>query len=307
MRGGRSGATARRPAHISMQRTTANGTSRLWPLAARASACVSAAAVAAIFLFLIWFSLPLLNGETSAKLLTWDWRPFQGRFGILPMALDSLLLAVPALLLAFPVSIGVCCFAHGMGPPGPARLVLGVVKLMTGAPTVVYGFVGVFVLVPLLRGVFREGSGFCWLAAVIGLAVLILPTIVLMLHSQFMLVGPQVEITAAALGMTPAQRLLHLVIPASGRGFAAAAVLGFGRALGDTMIPLMLAGNAPQVPGSIFDSIRAMTAHIALVVAADSQSLAYLSLFACGVILFLGALLVNLGLHMLGSPGGDGV
>lgn len=258
----------------------------------------------AILLFLLWFSLPLCNADALSKLLAWDWRPFQGQFGILPMVAGSLLLSFSALLLAFPVSVGICCFAHGMGPAGPAALLMRFVKLMTSVPTVIYGFVGVFVLVPLMREVFRSGSGFSWLAAMIGLAILVLPTIVLMLHSQFMIVEPQVKLTATALGMTPAQRLLHLVVPNSGRGFATALVLGFGRALGDTMIPLMLAGNAPQVPGSVFDSIRAMTAHIALVVATDSQSLAYLSLFACGLILFLSSTLVNLGLQWLGRPDG---
>ncbi|MCI5211216.1 MAG: ABC transporter permease subunit, partial [Candidatus Electrothrix sp. ATG2] len=202
-------------------------------------------------------------------------------------------------LLAFPAGVGICCFVHGMGPPVPARFVLRTVKLMTSVPTVVYGFVAVFVLVPLLRNVFHQGSGFSLLAAILGLAVLVLPTVVLMLHSQFLTVEPQVRLTSAALGMTPAQKLLYLVIPASGRGFLVAAVLGLGRALGDTMIPLMLAGNAPQVPGSVFDSVRAMTAHIALVVATDSQSLTYLSLFACGLLLFLTTALVNLGLRML--------
>lgn len=288
-----------------MHRTADRRTGSVWLPACRLSAAVTGAAVLAILLFLLWFSLPLLDADTLSKLLSWEWRPFQGGFGILPMVAGSLLLSLSALLLAFPVSVGICCFAHGMGPSGPAAYLLRLVKFMTSVPTVVYGFVGVFVLVPLLREAFRSGSGFCWLAAAVGLAVLILPTIVLMLHSQFMLIEPQVTLTAAALGMSPAQRLLHLVIPTSGRGFAAALVLGFGRALGDTMIPLMLAGNAAQVPGSLLESLRTMTAHIALVVATDSQSLAYLSLFACGLILFLSTTLVNLGLQLLKRSGED--
>ena len=264
-----------------------------------ASAWVSAAVVLSIFLFLAWFCLPLMDAAALPKLLTWDWRPFQGHFGILGMLTGSLLLAFSSMLLAFPVGVGICCFVYGVGRPGPARFVLGTIKLMTSVPTVVYGFVAVFMLVPLLRDVFRQGSGFSLLAAILGLAVLVLPTVVLMLHSQFQAIEPQVRLTAAALGMTPSQKLLYLVIPASGRGFLAAAILGLGRALGDTMIPLMLAGNAAQLPGSVFDSIRTMTAHIALVVATDSQSLAYLSLFACGLLLFMTTALVNLGLRKL--------
>jgi len=217
------------------------------------------------------------------------------------MVLGSILLSVSALILAFPVSIGVCCFVHGMGTPTFSKFALRLVKLMTSIPTVVYGFVGVFVLIPFIRNIFHYGSGFSWLAATLALAVLILPTIVLMLHTQFSLIESQVSLTADDLGMTAAQRLLYLVMPASRKGFAAAAVLGYGRAVGDTMIPLMLAGNAPQVPASVFDSIRVMSSHIALVVAADTQSLAYLSLFACGLFLFLNTILINLGLRFLGK------
>ncbi|XPV75112.1 MAG: PstC family ABC transporter permease [Desulfovibrio sp.] len=272
------------------------------PWASRISALISAAIVFAIFIFLFWFCLPLFNTDTLSQLLTWDWRPFQGQFGILAMVTGSLLLAFSSVLVAFPIAIGICCFIHGLGPRPLAKLVLRAVKLMTSVPTVVYGFVGVFVLVPLLRDIFHHGSGFSCLAAIIGLAGLVLPTIVLMLHSQFILVEPQIRNAADALGISPAQRLLHLVIPASKKGFAAAAILGFGRAIGDTMIPLMLAGNAAQIPGSLLDSIRTMTAHIALVIAADSQSLTYLSLFACGLILFLITILINLGLYFFSRP-----
>lgn len=288
-----------------MPATPSSHTFSLWPLAYKIAATLSAAVVLALLFFLLWFCLPLFNTTTLSQLMTWDWQPFHGQFGILPMITGSLLLAFSGLLLSFPIAIGICCFVHGMGPAAPAKYVLRIVKLMTSVPTVVYGFVGIFVLVPLLRDVFQSGSGYSWLAAMLGVAILILPTLVLMLHSQFMIVAPQVHLTATALGMTPAQELIHLVIPASGRGFAAAAILGFGRAVGDTMIPLMLAGNAAQAPGSIFDSIRAMTAHIALVVATDSQSLAYHSLFACGLILFLTTIMVNLGLLFLKKPNGN--
>ncbi|MDO9081815.1 MAG: ABC transporter permease subunit, partial [Humidesulfovibrio sp.] len=156
----------------------------------------------------------------------------------------------------------------------------------------------VFLLVPLIRAGF-SGSGFSWLAAVLTLAVLVLPTIVLVIDSQLRLAGPELHLTAAALGLTRVQELLHLTLPLSARGLKAAAVLGFGRAIGDTLLPLMLAGNAPQVPHTPLEPLRTLTAHIALVVATDSQSAAYNSLFACGLILFLVSLAVNLGLKRI--------
>ena len=124
------------------------------------------------FFFCSIFCLPLLHADVLGQLLDWSWKPFQGHFGILAMIAASFVLACSAMLLAFPLGAGICCFAHGMGPPRLARLVLRTIQLMTSVPTVVYGFVAVFVLVPLLRGVFHHGSGFSWLAALLGLAVL---------------------------------------------------------------------------------------------------------------------------------------
>jgi len=271
-----------------------------------ASALVAAAAVLAIFGFLAWFSLPLLTGEGLAQVLSWRWRPLQGEFGILPMVVGSLCLSASAMLVAFPVGVGVCCFAHGVGPRRPAAMAMAVIKFMTSVPTVVYGFTAVFLLVPLVRSAFG-GSGFSLLAAALVLSLLVLPTVVLVLHAQFALVEPQVRLTTAALGLSRAQTVAHVVLPAARRGLFASAALGFGRAVGDTMVPLMLAGNAAQVPGSALDSVRTLTAHIALVVATDSQSTAYLSLFACGLILFGTTVAVNLTLRRMSrtrEPGG---
>ena len=271
-----------------------------WALAC--AAAVSLCAVCALLAFLLWFSLPLFQTGQLAALLSWHWRPQQGEFGILPMVVGSLCLGSSAMLLAFPLGLGVCCFAHGIGPTWAARPLLAAIRLMTSVPTVVYGLVSVFLLVPTIRAGF-SGSGFSWLAALLTLAMLILPTIVLLVDSQFAVVSAEIRLTAAALGFSRAQALLHLTLPLSSRGLVAAAVLGFGRAIGDTLIPLMLSGNAVQLPHSLLDSLRTLTAHIALVVATDSQSAAYSSLFACGVILFVFSMAVNLGLHRLRARG----
>jgi len=262
------------------------------------AAAVSALSVLAIFGFLLWFSLPVFQGGALAALFSWHWRPMQGEFGILPMIAGSLCLALPTMLIAFPVALGLCAFIHGMGPAWAARPLIGMVRFMTSIPTVVYGLVSVFLLVPLLRSSL-SGSGFSWLAAMLTLSLLVLPTIVLILDNQFRMIQSEIGLGALALGLTPAQQLLRLTLPLSSRGLLMAAALGFGRAIGDTLIPLMLAGNAPLLPHSLLDSIRTLTSHIALVVATDSQSAAYSSLFACGLILFIASFLVNLGLHDL--------
>jgi phosphate transport system permease protein len=285
-----------------------NVTDRLILVLFGSAAAISCLAVVAVFLFLLRFSWPLFSAQGLGEVMHWTWQPFKEQFGILPMIVGTLGLAATAMGLAFPLAVGVCCFIHGMGPRLPARITYGLIQFMTSIPTVIYGFVAVFLLVPRIRTVFHHGTGFSWLAAALVLALLILPTMVLMLHTQFTLVEPRVRLTAKALGMTEAQKFVHMVFPLSRRGFLAAGVLGFGRAAGDTLIPLMLAGNAVMPPESLLDSIRTLTAHIALVVATDSQSGAYLSLFACGMILFLTTVGVNAGLRFIaGQDDGRGI
>jgi phosphate transport system permease protein len=277
-----------------------------WEAFVRALLCaatlISGLAVCAILGFLLYFSLPLVLQGQVGQILAWHWRPFQGDFGILPMVIGSLLLAFSALFLAYPLGVGLCGFTFSHRQKLWGRLVLVVIRLMTGVPTVVYGFVSVFLLVPLIRVYFAQGTGFCWLAAALILALLILPTIVLLIWAQLEQVAPEVGLAATALGFTPSQELLWVVLPQAARGLLAAAVLGFGRAVGDTLVALMLAGNAPQIPHSPLEALRTLTSHIALVVATDSTSLAYQSVFASGLILFALAAAVNLALRWLKSP-----
>lgn len=267
------------------------------------AAMVAALAVLAILGFLLYFSLPLLDQGLWVKLLAWHWRPLQGEFGILSMFMGSLCLGLSSLALAFPLGVGVVCCAHGLGPPWLSRVLMPLVRFLASVPTVVYGFVAVFLLVSVVRDGLGGGSGFCWLSAMAILALLTLPTIALLIDAQLAVLEPGLRLTAAALGLTRAQSLRYLLLPLSGRGLGAAAALGFGRAVGDTLIPLMLAGNAAQPPASLFDSLRTLTAHIALVLATDSNSLVYNSLFASGLILFGLACLVQLALAWLRASG----
>jgi phosphate transport system permease protein len=267
-----------------------------------AATLISGLAVGAILGFLAYFSLPLVFQGQAGQIFAWVWRPFQGDFGILPMIVGSLLLAFSALLLAYPLGIGLCGFVFSQRSKPWGRLVMAVVRLMTGVPTVVYGFVSVFLLVPLIRTYFAQGTGFSWLAATLTLSLLILPTIVLLIWTQLEQTAVEVRLAAIALGFTPSQELLWVHLPQASRGLLAAAILGFGRAVGDTLVALMLAGNAPQIPHSPLDALRTLTSHIALVLATDSTSLAYQSVFASGLILFGLAAAVNLALRWLKSP-----
>ena len=263
------------------------------------SAVFSALIVLVLFGFLVYFTLPLFSEGQLTELFSWHWRPFHGEFGILPMIVGTVLLAISAMLIAYPVALGICLFIHGLGPTWLARPVLFLVYGMTGIPTVIYGFVAVFLLVPLLRNHFAHGTGFSLLAASLTLSILILPTIVLLINTQLQQIVPRLRMTTEALGISRVHELTRISLPSASYGLLAAAILGFGRAVGDTLIALMVAGNAAQIPGSAFDSIRTLTAHIALVVATDSQSTIYHSLFAAGLILFMTTTTVNLLLHQI--------
>jgi phosphate transport system permease protein len=266
-----------------------------------AAAMISTAAAFCIFLVLLYLLMPLFSFDGLAKVLSWHWRPYGGQFGILPMMIGSLMLSLGALIIACPLAIGVSSLTVILGNKWPSRVILGIIHYMTSIPTVIYGFVSVFLLVPLIRQWFEHGTGFSLLAAVLTLSVLIVPTIILVYRSRLEQVHPAVFMTSEALGIPRAAYVQNILIPLTMKGFVAAVILGFGRAVGDTLVSLMLAGNAPIVPHSLLDSFRTLTSHIGLVVATDSQSTFYHSVFAAGLILFLIMTLINLIIRRLGG------
>ncbi|GKT10462.1 hypothetical protein DSTSK_37670 [Desulforhabdus sp. TSK] len=197
---------------------------------------ISAVAILFMLALLVYFCLPLITSGGMSAILSWEWKPFSGHFGILPMCVGSLLLSVFALGLAFPTAMGICGFVAVLAPRGLARFLLALVHFMTSIPTVIYGFVSVFLLVPLVRVWLKAGTGFSFLTAGLTLGLLILPTIVLIFHARLQQIDPTLRLAAEAMGLTPARQFLHVLIPASSRGLVVAAILGFGRAVGDTLI-----------------------------------------------------------------------
>ncbi|MEA3544180.1 MAG: ABC transporter permease subunit, partial [Thermodesulfobacteriota bacterium] len=161
-----------------------------------------------------------------------------------------------------------------------------IVTMMTGIPSVIYGFVGIFLLVPLLRSNFDTGSGMSILAASLMLTLLVSPTMILIFCDSFSQVPTSYGNAVLAMGGSPTQKFLYAILPSSHRGIFVGFALALGRALGDTLIALMIAGNAIQVPGSVLDSGRTLTAHIALVFAADYESPEFKAIFACAIVLY---------------------
>jgi len=251
-----------------------------------------------LFGFLFWFALPVFfNAEASV--LSLHWRPEQGQYGILAMIAGSALIGLMALLIAFPIAVGIAAFCLFNRYQKIALWVRRMIRLMAGIPTVVYGLAAVFFLVPMLRETFRSGSGFSLLAASIMVVLLILPVMVMMLDMHCRPQAEQIRLASTSMGFSDTQTVVYLILPNAGKAMTSAALLGFSRAVGDTLLPLMLAGNAPQLAGSVFDSIRTLTAHIGLVLATESGSSAYNSLFAAGLLLLLISVTVTLSLRKM--------
>ncbi|CCK79204.1 PstC family ABC transporter permease [Desulfobacula toluolica] len=247
----------------------------------------SAAVTLAVLGFMIVLSLPVLKNAVFFDVLTAPWSPDHGQFGILPMIVGTLYISLLSLLISFPLSLGCSIFIELVRPDGPGRLLKKIVQLMTAIPTVVYGFVGVFLLVPIIREWFVYGSGMCILSASLMLALLIAPTMILLFSQSFARV-PQSYLNAVdALGGNMVQKLWYVILPNAWRGILTGIILAFGRAMGDTLIALMISGNCVALPSSVLDSARTLTAHIALIIAADFDSIEFKILFICGITLYL--------------------
>lgn len=258
---------------------------------------ISAMISIVIFGFLFFLGFPLLKAGHFSDLLLKTWAPYHGTYGIYPMIIGTLTIGLLSTALAFPLSLGCASLISILSPRRLSYCLHKVVQIMTGIPTVIYGFVGVFLLVPIVREIFHQGSGMCILSASLMLAILISPTMILFFVDSFDQVPKTYLDAVDSIGGNKVQKLLYVMIPSAWRGIVTGVILGIGRAMGDTLIALMIAGNAVQVPRSILDSARTLTSHIALVFAADYESMEFKSIFMCGMILYLFTTFIVLGIR----------
>lgn len=286
--------------HASSPRRSGKG----WTLLLRLSVFMAMGGMALLFLMVVAFALPVFVQGEGGGPFTWSWAPGQGHFGILPMVAGSLAMGLLAVGPGWLMGLGLCCWL--LSPAGAGKtdvlrtLVGGLVRVMTAIPTVVYGFAAVFLLSPVIR-TGLGGSGFSWLTAAVMLSVLILPTVVLVLQAGLAPRLAAVSLAGAAMGMNRLELLWYVVLPSARAPLLSSAVLGFGRAVGDTMLPLMLAGNAPVMPDSLLSSLRTLTAHMALVTSNEVGGAAYDSLFMAGLLLILINAAVSLCIRRLGD------
>jgi phosphate transport system permease protein len=240
----------------------------------------------AVFMMMLYLGWPLLTSGQFFVLLSQNWLPEQNIYGIYPMLTGSIAIAILSLCLSLPISLGTAFIAATLAPPRLRKVVMIMVRFMAGIPTVIYGFVAVFLLVPFMREQLAGGSGLNILTASLVLALLIAPTMIVFFVNGLGNVDKSYCLAVDALGGRPIQKLLYLQLPQAWPTIIAGIIMGFGRAMGDTLISLMLAGNSIAVPHSVVDSGRTLTAHIALVIAADFASMEFKSIFACGLVLY---------------------
>lgn len=256
---------------------------------------VAFSAVAMIFLiafFIFREGTPLL-----AKVGVWHfitsthWAPTHGQFGILPMIVGSLEVTILAIILGAVLGLACAMFLAEFAPPWSVRILKPMIELLAGIPSVVYGFIGVVVLVPWIRRTFG-GPGFSVLASAIILGIMILPTVIAISLDAFRAVPPNYKEGSLALGATRWQTLYRVQLPAARSGVIAAFILGMGRAVGETMAVIMVAGNALTLPVSVLEPVRTLTSNIALEMgyaAGDHQA----ALFATGMVLFVIIAILN--------------
>ena len=219
-------------------------------------------------------------------------------YGILPFILTSVYGTAGALLLGVPVGLMTAIFLAKAAPPRLAAVIRTAVQLLAGIPSVVYGLVGMIVLVPAIRRAFGLGSGACLLAAILVLTVMVLPSIINVAETALQAVPREYEEASLALGATETETYFRVSLPAARSGVAAAVVLGVGRAIGEAMAIIMVAGNVANMPG-LFTSVRFLTTGIISGMSdAAVGSLYQQALFSIGLVLFLFIMLINVFLNV---------
>lgn len=273
------------------------------------AACASVLAVALICIFLFANGVPAMKEIGFADFLSGTrWKPKNSIFGVLPMIVGSLYVTAGAVLFGVPIGVLTSVFMAKYCPKRIYRPLKAATELLAGIPSVVYGFFGLVVLVPIIRDLGRagkaagilesSGNGSSILTASLLLGMMILPTIIGVTESAIRAVPGHYYEGALALGATHERSIFGVVVPAAKSGVIAGIVLGVGRAIGETMAVIMVAGNQARMPEGIFKGIRTLTSNIVIEMgyAADLHREA---LIATGVVLFVFILIINFSVALL--------
>ena len=261
---------------------------------------VAVAFVLFISIYLIISGLPAIREIGLIDFLfgdRWASTAAEPEFGILPFILTSIYGTSGAILVGVPVGFMTAMFLSKVASKKTARVIRTAVDLLAGIPSVVYGLIGMTVLVPAVRVAFNLASGACLLAAIVVLAVMILPSIISVSETALNAVPKEYEEASLALGATEIETYFRVSAPAASSGIAAAVVLGIGRAIGEAMAIMMVAGNVANMP-SLFQSVRFLTTAIASEMS-YSSGLQRQALFSIALVLFLFIMIINVTLNVL--------
>lgn len=221
-----------------------------------------------------------------------EWRPGNDIYGIFPMIIGTFYITGGALVIGIPIGLLMAVFLSRYCPKKIYGFVNSLVELLAGIPSIIYGFFGMVVLVPFVKNNFA-GNGNSIFTAAILLGIMILPTIISVSKAALMAVPESYYEGAVALGATKEISIFKVVIPAAKSGITAAIALGIGRAMGETMAVMMIAGNQPRIPDSVFEGVRTLTTNIVLEMG-YATDLHREALIATGVVLFVLILIINL-------------
>ena len=259
---------------------------------------ITVGCVLLITVYLIVSGIPAIREIGLLKFLfgrAWASTASQPQYGILPFILTSVYGTAGAIALGVPVGFLTAVYLSKVAPKGVRTVLQSAVSLLAGIPSVVYGLVGMLVLVPAIRKAFHLPDGASLLAAILVLAVMILPSIIKVSVTALEAVPKEYEDASLALGATPVETYFRVSVPAAKSGIAAAVVLGVGRAIGEAMAVMMVSGNAPNMP-SIFESVRFLTTAVASEMS-YSSGLQRQALFSIALVLYLFILLINAALN----------
>ena len=274
-------------------------------------ACASILAVVLICLFLFANGVPAIGKIGIFDFLLGEkWKPGNDIYGILPFILGSIYVTAGAIVIGVPVGILTAIFMARFCPPKLYRFMKPAVDLLAGIPSVVYGFFGLVVLVPFVRDFFGRtlgfgGSGASMFTASVMLGVMILPTIISVGESSIRAVPNSYYEGALALGATHERSVFFTVVPAAKSGIMAGIILGVGRAIGETMAVIMIAGNQPRMPKGLFKGVRTLTSNIVIEMG-YATDLHRDALIATAVVLFVFILLINLLFSLVKRRGTNG-
>ncbi len=258
------------------------------------AACISILAVALICIYLFANGLPAIGKIGPLNfLLGTEWRPNAEQYGIFPMILGSIYVTAGAIIVGVPMGLLAAIYLAKFCPKTLYKLLKPAVNLLAGIPSIVYGFFGLMVIVPIMQNIFGNNHGKSILTASILLGIMILPTIISVSESSIRAVPDSYYEGALALGASHERSVFFVTVPAAKSGIMAGIILGVGRAIGETMAVIMIAGNQPQIPGSILDGVRTLTGNIVMEMG-YSTGLHREALIATGVVLFVFILIINL-------------